>query len=118
MSRRYRTGTATYSEEELAIVLWRNPRAGSRPGRVRPYETFTAPDSPHPMAFPIATFTENPLARAVWDGATIARSEDAVFEAIPQSTSLRPLLVPVPIARKAFGWDRFHVPDEYSEDLA
>jgi len=111
-ARRYRSGGSVYTEDELAIVVWSNPDHRTSP-RARALETMTAPDSTVPMAFPIRGFSSNPTARARWSSAFIARTEDSVFESVPLSSRQKPLLVPLPLARRAFGWTRFHVPDEY-----
>lgn len=106
----YRTATGTYTEAELAVVVWRNPK-NKKSSQARFLETMTAENSPHPMAFPIASLTS----KKEWSHSTRVSSVDEVVTNIPNSSRARPLIVPLPVAEGAFGWSTFYIPTEYTE---
>ncbi len=112
--RQYKTKSGVYKEDQLVIVVWLNPDHKTSK-QARALETMTSDDSKHPMAFPMESFSSNPMARSAWKNAFLAKTEDAVFSMVPRSSKDMPVLVPIPVARKAFGWDRFYVPSEYTE---
>jgi hypothetical protein len=109
MSRQYKTLTGTYSEEELAIVVWVNPKnKNSRQSRA--LETMTSENSRYPMAFPIKSLTSN----RSWSKATLARTNEEVFELIQKTERTCPLLIPLSLAKTALGWENFYIPTEYT----
>jgi len=105
----YKTSTGTYTEAELAVVVWRNPK-NKKSSQARFLETMTAENSPHPMAFPIASL----LSKKEWSLATRVTSLDEVLSAIPGSSRTRPVIIPLPVAESAFGWSTFYIPTEYT----
>lgn len=107
--RTYRTQTGTYTEAELGVVIWMNPKT-KESSQSRFLETMTAETSRLPMAFPLKALTKNPN----WQNATTVRSRDEVFELIRSTERSRPLIVPLPIATEALGWDDFYIPSEYT----
>lgn len=109
MSRQYKTLTGTYTEEELAIVVWMNPKTKNSK-QSRALETMTSESSRYPMAFPIKSLTSN----RSWKNATLAHSKEEVFDLIQKTERTRPLLVPLAIAKTALGWDNFYIPSEYT----
>lgn len=110
MIRQYKTSTGVYTEEELAVVVWMNPKAkASRQSRA--LETMTSETSQYPMAFPLKSLTAN----RSWRNAQIARTKEEVFALIQQTERTKPLLVPLTIAKQALGWDNFFIPTEYTD---
>ena len=109
MSRQYKTLSGTYSEEDLAIVVWMNPKSKSN-RQSRALETMTSETSSYPMAFPIKSLTSN----RSWRNATLAHTKEEVFELIQKTERTRPLLVPLSVAKIALGWDEFYIPSEYT----
>lgn len=105
----YKTASGTYSESELAVVVWRNPK-NKKSSQARFLETMTAEDSPHPMAFPIAML----LVKKEWSRSVRVSSVDDVVTHIQDSSRVRPLVVPLPVAESAFGWSTFYIPTEYT----
>jgi len=106
--RQYKTVTGTYSEEELAVVVWRNPKTRtSRQSRF--LETMTSENSRYPMAFPIDALTRNKN----WSQATLVSQDETLFDMIRDTDRNTPLIVPLRIAESALGWSDFYVPTEY-----
>lgn len=106
----YKTASGTYTEAELAVVVWRNPK-NKKSSQSRFLETMTAETSPHPMAFPIASL----LAKKEWAHSVRVSSVDDVLTHVPTSSRTKPLIVPLPVAESAFGWSTFYIPTEYTE---
>jgi hypothetical protein len=110
VSRQYKTLTGTYNEEDLAVVVWMNPKAkNSRQSRA--LETMTSENSRYPMAFPLASLKRN----RSWANATIAKTKEEVFELIQKAERTKPLLVPLSVAKVALGWENFYIPSEYTD---
>jgi hypothetical protein len=110
MSMTYKTSTGVYSESELAIVVWSNPKISKRP-QSRRLETMTSPNSRFPMAFPISSLTKHPA----WKEATIAKTIEDIDRTIGETSRKSPIIVSLPLARQALGWEHFYVPTEYVE---
>lgn len=108
--RQYRTNNGTYMENELAVVVWRNPK-NKKSNQSRFLETMTAEDSPHPMAFPITSL----VSKKEWAHSVRVSSVDEVLSHIGASSRTKPLVVPLPVAENAFGWSTFYIPTEYTE---
>ena len=108
--RTYTTQSGTYTETELAVVIWMNPKTKTS-AQSRFLETMTAENSRFPMAFPLKTLIKN----RDWQNATLIRTRDEVFEFIRSSERTRPLIVPLPIAKEALGWEDFYIPSEYTK---
>lgn len=108
--RTFRTQSGTYSESDLAVVVWKNPQKSKNP-RSRPLETMTSDDSPSPMAFPLQLLTSS----KVWVNAKIAKSPDDVVFLVSTSDRSHPVVVPLPVAMQVFGWSDFYIPSEYTE---
>lgn len=108
--RQYHTNSGIYTEEELAIVVWMNPKSkNSRQSRA--LETMTSDNSRYPMAFPLKSLTRN----RSWKNAQIARTKEEVFALIQKTERTKPLLVPLTVAKQALGWENFYIPSEYTE---
>jgi hypothetical protein len=105
----YKTASGTYTEDQLAVVVWRNPK-NKKSSQSRFLETMTAENSPHPMAFPI----ESLLSKKEWSLAVKVASLDEVVDAVPSSSRSRPVIIPLPVAERAFGWSTFYIPTEYT----
>jgi hypothetical protein len=105
----YKTASGSYNEDELAIVVWRNPDS-RKSSQARFLETMTSEDSEFPMAFPIKSLTS----KKEWALAARASSMQSVVDYIPTSTRTEPMIIPLPIARETFGWDTFYVPSEFT----
>jgi hypothetical protein len=108
--RQYHTNSGIYNEEELAIVVWMNPKSKSS-RQSRALETMTSDNSRYPMAFPLRSLTRN----RSWKNAQIARTKEEVFALIQQTERTKPLLVPLTVAKQALGWENFYIPSEYTE---
>lgn len=107
--KKYKTNTGLYKESELAIVVWRNPKTKtSRQSRF--LETMMSEKSSFPMAFPIALLTSNKN----WGRATVIRQGEDLFLKIADTDKNNPLIIPLPIAESALGWEDFYIPSEYS----
>lgn len=108
--RSYRTSTGTYTESELAVVVWLNPRKqGSR--QAKSLETMTSENSSLPMAFP----TKSLLGNRSWSNSVLASAPDDVYSFLPRSSRKHPIIVPLSVARSALGWEDFYIPAEYTE---
>jgi hypothetical protein len=105
----YKTQSGEYTEAELAVVVWMNPKT-KESKQSRFLETMTAENSRLPMAFPLKALAKDPN----WKSATTVRSRDDVFELIRSTERSRPLIVPLPVAKEALGWDDFYIPSEYT----
>lgn len=110
--RTYKTLTGTYNEDELAIVVWRNPNRNNGKGRNRALETMTSENSSFPMAFPLKSLTKN----RSWKGSPTVRSSDELLDCLPLSTRSKPIIVPLPLAKTSLGWEDFYIPSEYTEE--
>ena len=108
--RQYETQSGTYTEEELAVVVWINPKA-KKSRQSRALETMTSENSRFPMAFPIRSLTKN----RSWKNAQLAKTQEDVFSFIPLSERSRPVLIPLGVAKEALGWNDFYIPSEYTE---
>jgi hypothetical protein len=106
--RSYKTDSGTYSESELAVVVWMNPRKNTA-RQARYLETMTAENSPLPMVFPIKALR----ADRAWEKAKIALDGVDLTNKIMKSSRMEPIIVPIPLAKSYLGWDDFYVPSEY-----
>ncbi len=107
MNTTFKNKTGSYAPTELAIVVWTNPK-----GRGRALETMTTDDSTIPIVFPTAYLKK----KREWANATFVSSTQEVFDLLPKSTRRSPLIIPMPIAKSALGWENFYVPTEYVEE--
>ena len=106
--RTYTTQSGTFTEAELAVVIWMNPKTkASRQSRF--LETMTSENSRFPMAFPVKALTSNKS----WYQATLVRDKDTLYTRIAETERSRPLIVPLPVAKEALGWEDFYIPSEY-----
>jgi hypothetical protein len=109
MARTYTTASGTYSEEDLAVVIWSNPKISKRP-QSRRLETMTSPRSSYPMAFPIAHLTSH----YAWKKFKVVNTPDDIDSLIGATSRQAPILVPLPLAKSYLGWDEFYIPTEYT----
>jgi hypothetical protein len=110
--RSYKTSTGTYTEEELSVVVWLNPRKqGAK--QAKSLETMTSESSSLPMAFP----TRSLLSSRSWSDSVLAGSAADVYSSLPRSSRKNPIIVPLSVARSALGWDDFYIPAEYTEKI-
>lgn len=100
--RSYPTPHGDYDEDELAVVVW---ASGDGSSRARRLETVTDGSSGDPVAFPVSEAARD---RSL-SGALVAATREDVFELIPGSDRSRPVMVPLPVARRALGWSSFAV---------
>lgn len=107
--RTYQTQSGTYTEEELGVVIWMNPK-NKKSKQSRFLETMTSDSSTLPMAFPLKSLIKNKN----WQQAKTVKHRDEVYELISDTERSRPLIVPLPIATQALGWENFYVPSEYT----
>lgn len=108
--RLYKTSTGTYTESELSVVVWLNPRKqGAK--QAKSLETMTSENSSLPMAFP----TKSLLHNRAWINSILASHVDDVYAFLPKSSRKSPIIVPLSIARSALGWEDFYIPAEYTE---
>jgi hypothetical protein len=107
--RTYKTQSGSYTEDELAVVVWMNPK-NKESNQSRFLETMTSENSLFPMAFPLKSLTSS----RDWQNATLVNKKDDVFGAIRTTERSRPLIIPIPVARAAFGWEDFYIPSEYT----
>lgn len=105
--RTYRTDSGTYSESDLAVVIWLNPEKYERP-QARLLETLTDRSSTDPMAFPIRSL------QLTLPNPHIATETD-IQDRILSSTRDDPVIVPLPLAITELGWTDFYVPSSYEE---
>jgi hypothetical protein len=109
-SRQYHTASGVYNEEDLAVVVWLNPK-NAKSKRARALETMTSENSRYPMAFPLTSLTAN----RSWSNVSIARTKEEVYDLIQNTERTKPLLIPLSIAKSALGWENFYIPSEYTE---
>jgi hypothetical protein len=108
--KQYKTNSGTYSEDELAIVVWRNPNQ-RKAKQARFFETMTSESSSHPMAFPIESLRN----RKEWANAVYISSRDEFLDSLSGSSRSKPLVIPIPVAKNYLGWETFYIPTEYTE---
>lgn len=107
--RTYRTESGTYSESELALLVWMNPDFEKKK-QSRLLMTMTDYSSIHPMAFPIKLIQTN----AVFSKCPLADAEN-LSNLMFTSNSECPVIVPLSLARSKLGWEEFFVPTKYTE---
>jgi hypothetical protein len=109
----YKTSSGTFSESDLVIAIWINPKREKARPNARRLETLTSEKSIFPIAFPL----EKLQTIASWMYCTVARESSEVDEAISSGKATRqnPLLVPLSLARSYLGWDEFYIPTEYTD---
>lgn len=107
--RTYRTESGTYSESDLAVLVWLNPEHPTKP-QSRLLLTMTDTSNANPMAFPITSlrktsaFSRCPLS-----------SDSSVADDVAASTPETPAIIPLPVARGHLGWTDFYIPTKYTE---
>ena len=109
LERTFRTESGTYSESELAVLVWINPDQTHRPNS-RLLATMTDHSSPNPMAFPINMLKTSPEL-SVCSFAT----PTSVALDILNSSSHAPAIISLPLAREHLGWTDFYIPTKYVE---
>jgi hypothetical protein len=110
VKRLYKTKTKTYSETDLVVVVWKNPKKSKRP-QSRHLETMSSNHSSYPMAFPLDALINH---RAWSNSKRISTSAD--FEKnIDDSSRNCPLLLDLTLAANVLGWTDFYIPEEYTE---
>jgi hypothetical protein len=110
MIRSYKTKNGTYSENDLAVIVWKNPKKTKRP-QSRQLETMTSPHSRYPMAFPLKSLIQSNAFKA----AKQVRSSDEFFTEIDKTSRNAPVLLVLPLATVTLGWIDFYVPEEFVE---
>lgn len=107
--RAYKTDSGTFFEDDLCVVVWRNPKnKSSRQSRY--LETMTSDSSNLPMVFPIESLRSN----SAWKSAKIPKDPMELRKNIDASGPDAPVIVNVPLARAFFGWEDFHIPTEFT----
>ena len=110
MIRSYKTKNGTYSEKDLAVIVWKNPKKTKRP-HSRQLETMTSPNSRYPMAFPIKSLASN----SAFKQAKQVKTPDEFFSTIESTSRNTPVILDLPLATVTLGWSDFYVPEEYVE---
>lgn len=105
--RTYRTESGTYSESDLAVLVWMNPDFPEK-RQSRLLMTMTDYSSVHPMAFPINLIRTN----QIFSKCSLADSEN-ISQLISEATPECPVIIPLPLARSKLGWEEFFVPTKY-----
>ncbi len=111
MIRSYKTKNGTYSEKDLAVIVWKNPKKTKRP-QSRQLETMTSPNSRYPMAFPLKSLTKSTAFKA----AKQVKSSEEFFVEIENTSRNTPVLLDLPLATVTLGWIDFYVPEEFIEE--
>ena len=113
MPKVYKTSSGTFSEDELAVAIWLNPKRNAKRPQARMLETLTSEKSSYPIAFPIAKLQQIKS----WMFCPVATTTEELDThlASKEITRQNPVLVPLTLARLALGWDTFHIPSEYTE---
>jgi hypothetical protein len=107
--RTYKTESGTYSESDLALLVWLNPDFETKK-QSRLLMTMTDYSSIHPMAFPINLLRTNQIfARCPL--ADLENISDLIFA----SSAEHPVIIPLSLARSKLGWEEFFVPTKYVE---
>ncbi len=60
--------------------------------------------------------TAYPEKKRGWRQAKFVIHFHEVFDLLPKSTRNSPLIVPMPVAKSALGWENFYIPTEYIEE--
>lgn len=96
------------NSENWAIVLWKNPRHAENT-KQRFMETITAAGSTDPVAFPLE-YLHKHLPNAIF-------SEDSdSLDYFDQSSEEKPLVVPVYLAKRTLGIEKFSYSDTTKEE--
>lgn len=113
MARTYKTASGTYSEEELVVAVWVNPKRVNKRSQARPLETLISEKSNMPLAFPLDTLQTIDS----WMYCPVAKTSEDIDKwlIIGGATREKPLLIPLTLAKTFLGWDTFYVPLEYTE---
>jgi len=113
MARTYKTSSGTYSENEMVIAIWSNPKKEKARPNARPLETLTSDKSVYPIAFPLEILQTIES----WMYCQVARSSEEIDEVLfgGKATREKPLLVPIAMAKQYLGWENFYIPTEYKE---
>lgn len=116
MPKTYKTESGVFSEEELSVVVWVNPKH-EKSKQTRSLETITSDKSPLPTAFPTTKLNKHPA----WMKCPIASSDKDVTKWLlskedkDMATKTRPVLIPLPLAQEVLGWENFYIPTSYKE---
>jgi hypothetical protein len=113
MARVYRTVSGTYSEEELVVAVWANPKKRKGRPNARLLETMTSDKSSYPIAFPLATLQT--IKSWMYCSVAITSTDVDNFLTPELSSREKPILIPLPLAKSYLGWQEFYVPTEYAE---
>lgn len=113
MARTYKTSSGTFSENDLVIAIWTNPKKAKARPNARPLETLTAEKNPYPIAFPLEMLQKIQS----WMYCQVAKSQEDIDDVLfkGKATREKPLLVPVSLAKNYLGWEEFYVPTEYKD---
>ena len=113
MPRVYKNASGTYSEDDLVVAVWFNPKKLKSRPNARRLETFTADKSHYPIAFPLETLQQT----LSWMYCPVAKEPRDLDEMLEpnKATQDNPLLVPLTLAKSHLGWQEFHIPSEYKE---
>lgn len=99
------------SEADLVVVLWANHSSPHG----RPFETMTRSEDRIPLAWSL-DFLQKKYSSLLKDAyLVLSRADFDSWTSQPLLSTVtreKPLLVPVPIAREALGWQFFDVLDE------
>lgn len=113
MGKTYKNDSGTFSESEMVVAIWSNPKKEKARPNARPLETITDDKSPYPVAFPL----EMLQTIQSWMYCEVAKSVEDIEEVLFRSKATRqkPLLVPLHLAKSYLGWEIFYIPSRYKE---
>jgi len=113
MSRTYKTASGTFSEEDMVVAVWSNPRKRKARPNARLLETFTSDKSIYPIAFPLSKLQTIKS----WSYCPVAKDSTDIQNLLTPENSSRekPILIPLTLAKSYLGWLEFYIPTEYAE---
>lgn len=113
MDKTYKTFSGTFSETELVVAVWANPKKTKTRPNARLLETLTSDKSALPIAFPL----ERLQTIDFWMYCIVAKESKEVDAVLSSGVATRekPLLIPLGLARSYLGWEEFYIPSEYTD---
>ena len=113
MAKTYKTSSGTFSESEMVVAIWFNPKKKKARPNARLLETLTSHKSRLPLAFPLPVLSKI----EPWLSYPVAKNSKEVDKAVYEglATNESPLLVPLALAKEHFGWEEFYIPEKYED---
>lgn len=113
MAKTYKTSSGIFSESELVVAVWVNPKKAKTRPNARFLETLTSDKSVFPIAFPLERLQRIDF----WMYCIVAKESNELDAALISGSATRekPLLIPLGLARSYLGWEEFYIPTEYTD---